>query len=90
MLFSTGEGVGMPQALILVDPGSDCIAAIWGAGPNAVYACSQLGYFCRSNGAGQWSAPEQVTGSRLSYAMWGTATNNIYIADTFGILHGTH
>jgi hypothetical protein len=90
MLFSTGDGVWTPQALTSFDPGSDYIAAIGGAGPNAVYACSQLGYFFRSNGAGQWSAPEQVTGSGLCYAMWVAAPNDIYIADTFGILHGTY
>ena len=89
MLFSNGNGVWTQQAITFVDPG-DNIAAIWGAGPNAVYACSRLGNFYRSNGAGQWSAPEQLSGAALCYDLWVAATNNIYVATTFGILHGTN
>jgi hypothetical protein len=62
----------------------------WGAGPNAVYVCTQLGYVYRSNGAGQWSAPQQVTGAGYCFDIWGTAMNNIYIADVSGIIHGTY
>jgi hypothetical protein len=87
LLFSTGNGVWTQDPLTI---GADRIVAISGAGPNAVYVCTQQGYFYRGNGSGQWSAPEQVTGSGLCYDLWAAATNNIYLADTFGIIHGTY
>ena len=90
-MFSTGDGVWTRQA-VTFDPAGDNINAIWGAGPDAVYACTQRGFVYRSNGAGQWSAAEPIVpgGVPICYDMWGTATNNIYVALTTGIRRGTH
>jgi len=89
LLFSTGDGVWTQQ---LTTPLSfDRITAIWGTGPDAVYACTERGYFFRSDGRGHWSAPELIdaTANTLGcYALWGTSTGNIYLGTSFGMYHG--
>ena len=49
---------------------------------DAVYACTQDGFFYRSNGRGQWSQGQDIDpDSRSScYAIWGTGPDNIYVA----------
>lgn len=71
LLFSTGNGVWTQDPLPLT---GDRVVAIWGPSSNAVYVLTQLGYVYRSNGAGQWSEPQRVTGEGYSFDMWGTAS----------------
>jgi len=89
ILFSTGDGVWTAQ-LTIADT-TEVVVAIWGAGADAVYACTQHGYFYRSNGAGQWSEgePIQTPSGKSCFSMWGTAIDNIYLGTIDGIYHGT-
>ncbi len=87
VLFSSGDGTWTPQ---LTTPGTQQVYAGWAANKDAVYACTQGGYFYRSNGRGTWSEGQDIdpmsTGSCA--AIWGTGPDNIYIGAS-GIYHGT-
>lgn len=89
ILFSTGDGVWTTQ--LTIPDTTEVVVALWGTGRDAVYACTQHGYFYRSNGAGQWSEaqPIQTPSGMGCFSMWGSAVDDIYLGTIGGIYHGT-
>jgi hypothetical protein len=87
VLFSTGNGSWTPQ---LTTPAPRRVRALWGSGPDAVYACTQGGFFYRSNGHGTWSAEQQIDPalSISCLAIWGTGPDDVYVGTSTGIYHG--
>lgn len=85
ILSSVGDGTWVAQ--LAVGAGQ----AVWGAGPDAVYACSGEGLFYRSNGEGAWSDGQEIdqTATALScFSIWGTGADDIYLGTNRGIYHG--
>jgi hypothetical protein len=87
VLFSTGNGSWTSQ---LTAPMPKRVRAIWGAGPNAIYACTQQGLFYRSNGGGTWSVGQEIdpAADPDCTSIWGTGPDDIYVAGPGGIYHG--
>lgn len=85
--FSTGDGDWSTQLTV---PSPRRVTAIWGTGPDALYACTQGGFFYRSNGHGTWSEGQEIApGASIScFAIWGTGPDNIYLGTAGGIYHG--
>jgi hypothetical protein len=88
VFFSTGNDDWTPQ---LTTPAPQRVNAIWGAEAEAVYACTQSGFFYRSNGQGTWSEGQDIDPelSVSCLAIWGTGPDNIYVGTSGGIYHGT-
>ena len=89
VLFSTGDGTWTPS---LTDP-TTLFQAVWGFGTDAVYTCTNDGVFYRSNGHGEWSAPQVIDAAnptRSCLAIWGTSPTNLYLATSGGLYHGTN
>lgn len=88
ILFSTGNGTWTPQLTVT----TEAISAVWGLSATSVYACtSGGGHILRSDGSGRWSTFE-VYDPGLSvtcYDIWGTAEDDLYLATSDGVFHGT-
>jgi hypothetical protein len=87
--FSRGDGSFAPE---LVVPGG-VANAVWAASEDTVYACSADGYVYRSNGAGEWSEGDVIDADKVGtlncHAIWGSAGDDVYLAATGAIYHGT-
>jgi hypothetical protein len=85
VLFSRGDGTWTVELTA-----SSPVLALWVAGPDAVFACSQTGELFRSNGHGTWSEAQQIDPSTSGSctSIWGTGPDDMYVAGSFGIYHG--
>jgi hypothetical protein len=68
-------------------PGDE-LQAIWGSGPNDIYAVGQLGWVYHSNGTGVWTATLNPFGNNFGLsAVWGSGATDVYLLGS-GVLHG--
>jgi hypothetical protein len=65
------------------------IEALWGSGPNDIYAAGPSGVLYHSAGDGTWTTQDAKTSSNIT-GLWGTGPNDIYgsVESNF-ILHST-
>lgn len=82
ILFYNGTGAGERYTL----PESDqALRAVWGSGPNDVWAVGDNGVMLRYTGT--WSRVDPITTFSLR-GVWGTAANNVYAVGLGGtVLH---
>lgn len=85
--FSSGKDDWASQ---LTTPQPQRVSALWGASADAVYACTQSGFFYRSNGHGTWSSGQDIDPALnvSCFAIWGTGPNDIYVGTSGGVYHG--
>ncbi len=88
VLRSNGSGTWTVE---LTTPSVQKVLALWAASADAVYACTQEGFFYRSNGHGAWSEGVDLDPSVRGdcAAVWGTGPDDIYVGGSGGIYHGT-
>jgi len=87
--FSRGDGTWTAQ---LTDE-EDAFLDVWAQSRDAVYACTQLGAFYRSNGAGTWSERQSINGRGFDisfgcYTVWASAPDNVYVGTSSGVYRG--
>jgi hypothetical protein len=59
--------------------------AIWGSGPNDIYAVGRAGSLVHSVGDGTWQSQETNTSADLK-GIWGSGSNDIYVATTANLI----
>jgi hypothetical protein len=85
---SSGNGTWTVQ---LTTATAEKVLALWAANPSALYACTQTGFIYTSNGRGKWSTGQDIDTAAKTICMtiWGTGPDDIYVAGSGGIYHGT-
>lgn len=88
IFHSTGDGVwsrqGAPPA-----PNTDSFECVFALNDRAIYVGSFEGRLLRSGGDRRWLIQDLlVSSSCVITAIWGTSTDNLYLATDCGIYHG--
>jgi len=86
ILFSTDNRKWVPQVTLTTEG----ITAVWGPDAANVYACTSAGHLYCPNGRA-WSVPQlYISSSDITCEdSWGTVPDNLYLATSSGIFHGT-
>ena len=88
IFHSNGDGAWKIQNLTLAT--LESLTCVWALDKSAIYIGSSSNLY-RSGGDGVWlGQPIDPKHPSMSiYAVWGTSVNNLYVATTLGIYHGT-